>query len=121
MLANTSGRQLVFAYTDSEGLGTLTAGSHGVFYQEHFKKNSFPVSTVHISRVNTEFLNEPLLASVHKGPIAVEPPERSGRYRPKESIFQQSLIMRRQGVPVEIWKNTKEALGLSGKEQKEKA
>ena len=37
------------------------------------------------------------------------------------SIFQQSLIMRRQGVPVEIWKNTKEALGLGGKEQKEKA
>lgn len=37
------------------------------------------------------------------------------------SIFQQAVIMRRQGVPVEIWKNTKEALGLGKNEQKEKA
>lgn len=37
------------------------------------------------------------------------------------SIAQQSVIMRRQGVPVEIWKNTLEAFGLGGKDQKDKA
>jgi len=37
------------------------------------------------------------------------------------SIAQQSVIMRRQGVPVEIWKNTLEAFGLGGKEKDEKA
>lgn len=37
------------------------------------------------------------------------------------SILQQSLIMRRQGVPVEIWKNTKEAFGFGKKEADEKA
>ena len=98
MLANISGRQLVFAYTDSEGLGTLAVGGEGVFYQEHFKKNSFPVSIVHLSRVNSEFLNEPLLASVHKGPIAVEPPEQPGRYRSKESIFLVVLEVQQNSV-----------------------
>jgi YidC/Oxa1 family membrane protein insertase len=34
------------------------------------------------------------------------------------SIAQQAVIMRRQGVPVEIWKNTLEALGLGGKGDK---
>lgn len=37
------------------------------------------------------------------------------------SIAQQSVIMRRQGVPVEIWKNTLEAFGLGGKKEDEKA
>lgn len=100
MLANTAGRQLIFAYADSEGLGTLAVGGAGIFYQEHFKKNSFPVSIVHISRVNSEFLNEPLLASVHKGPIAVEPPEQPGRYRPKESIFLVVLAVEQKSMPL---------------------
>ncbi len=100
MLANTGGRTLVFAYTDSEGLATLSEGAQGVFYAEHFNKENLPVSVIHISRVNTEFLNEPLLASVHKGPIAVEPPEQPGRYRPKESIFLVILAVERKDLPL---------------------
>ncbi len=98
MLANTTGRTLVFAYTDSEGLATLSEGAQGVFYAEHFNKDSLPVSVIHISRVNTEFLNEPLLASVHKGPIAVEEPQQPGRYRPKESIFLVILAVERKDL-----------------------
>lgn len=34
------------------------------------------------------------------------------------SILQQAIIMRRQGVPVEIWKNTKEAFGFDTSDKK---
>lgn len=101
MLANTGGRTLVFAYTDSEGVTALSEGAEGVFYADHFRKNRLPVSVIHISRVNTEFLTEPLLASVHKGPIAVEEPQQPGRYRPKESIFLVVLAVQDGALPLE--------------------
>lgn len=100
LLANTSGRQLVFAYTDSEGLGALSVGAQGVFYAEQLNEKSLPVSVIHVSQVNTEFLNEPLLASIHQGPIAVEPPEQPGRYRPRESIFLVVLSVEQGSTPM---------------------
>ena len=100
MLANTSGRQLVFAYADSEALGALNQGAQGVFYAEQLDKKKFPVTIVHISQVNTEFLNEPLLASIHQGPIPVEPPEQPGRYRPRESIFLVVLAVDKNSAPM---------------------
>lgn len=100
MIANTEGPALVFAYTDAEGLPALSEGAAGFFYAEHLGGERLPVSVIHISRVNTALLGEPLLASVHGGPIAVEEAGHPGQYRPKDSIFLVVFAVAEKGRPL---------------------
>ena len=86
MLANTK-QLLVFAYANSETLEALNEGAEGTFYPENNEGASYPVRITHLSRVNAEYLIDPILASVHHGPIPVEPPLMQGRYSPKDSAF----------------------------------
>lgn len=77
---------IIAAYADAEQIDALHTGAEGKFYPENSREAPLTVILTEISTVNSEFLAEPLLASVNKGPIAVEY-KKDKEYKPMYSVF----------------------------------
>lgn len=79
------GSAVVHAYADAETVRLLEPGGKGLFYADNDRGRPVEMIINQIGAVRTESLTEPMLASVHGGPIEVE--ERQGILKPLESVF----------------------------------
>lgn len=90
------GKAVVHAYADAETVRLLERGGKGLFYADNDRGRPVEVAISQIGAVRTETLAEPMLASIHGGPIEVE--ERQGVLKPLESVFLLQLTVA-EGTP----------------------
>lgn len=76
----------IVAYASEEALATLQEGQNTVFYPDMLQTDPIKAEIAKIAPVNTAHLQEPYLASIYGGPIAVETDSRQ-RLIPIKGIY----------------------------------
>lgn len=76
----------IIAYVPEANLGALAVDDRTVFFPERLQSPSIEAQIAEIAPVNTAYLQEPYLASIYGGPIAVEADDKK-RLIPVEGIY----------------------------------
>ena len=107
-------KQVVIAtYIPEENLGQIVIGGSGRFFPENPDEPPVDATIVEIDSANTKILNEPLLASVYGGDIAVSLVD--GVFENHESLYK--VILKPDGEIWELKKVSRGTLKLSAKRE----
>ncbi len=79
------------AYLSGADLNRVHVGASGQFLPEDIARRAIPVVVIDIEQVNASVLDTPALASTQGGPIAVQPPGKTGALVPTSVIYRITL------------------------------